>query len=206
MSNCYLIITCSIENHYGFNDVSLRTNLYKKAIQNTLAILPEYIKPIIVENNGKRPTFLDEFPCQVVYTDNNSHKHPHKGFNEMEDIRQVIKECEIQDEDMIIKLTGRYFPTEDHLFKHVKNMMHETDVFIKFFNVATRVFEKFDCVLGFFAMRCKYLKQFVYQGKKGAEIEFATFVHETIREEKIDAIRKLHAECCYANSNEVLQV
>ncbi len=206
MSNCYLIITCSIENNYGNNDVSLRTNLYKKAITNTLSILPEYITPIIVENNGKRPTFLDDFSCNIVYTDNNKNKHPHKGFNEMEDILQVIKECNIQDDDMIIKLTGRYFPTGDHLFKHVKNTMHETDAFVKFYNVATRVFEKFDCILGFYAMRCKFLKKFVYHNKKGAEIEFATFVHETISESKIDAIRKLHAECCYANSNEVLQV
>jgi len=205
--NCYLIITCSIENHYGANDVSLRTALYKKAIQNTLAIVPEYITPIIVENNGKRPTFLDEFSsCKVVYTDNNANKHPHKGFTEMEDIRHVIQECNIQDKDMIIKLTGRYFPTEDHLFKHVTNMMHETDAFLKFFNVATRQFDKYDCVLGFFALRCKFLKQFVYHNKKSAEVEFATFVHDTLAEEKIDAIRHLYAECCYANSNEVLHV
>ena len=165
----YLIITCSKDDEY------------KQAIQNTLAILPEYITPIIV---GKRT--IGEFPCKVVYTTNNNN-------NEMEDIKQVINECYIQDEDMIIKLTGTHFPTQDHLFKHVNNMMHETDAFVKFFNVSTRVFDKSDSVFGFFGLRCTYLKRFVYKGEKSPGIEFATFIHETIKEDKIESIRKLHA-------------
>ena len=48
----YLIITTSINNKIGSNDVEQRKKNYLESITQTLSILPPDIKPIIVENNG----------------------------------------------------------------------------------------------------------------------------------------------------------
>ena len=66
------------------------------------------VKPIIVENNGLRETYLDELSCDVVYTTNNVSNFAHKGVNELLDIKEVINKYNIQDDDIVIKLTGRY--------------------------------------------------------------------------------------------------
>lgn len=204
-TKCYLIITTSLKSIYDVQDVQDRIELYKKAITTTLKYVTNYaIIPIIVENNGTRETILDLFECKVIYTNNNSKKLGHKGMNEMEDIRHVIQTCNIQDNDMIIKITGRYFPFNDTLFKEIIQNLESKDAFIKFYNVTTREYNKYDCILGFFALRCKYLKNFSYQGKEGAEIEFSKYIHHHIQEQRIKAIRKLGVECCFAISNEIL--
>ena len=66
------------------------------------------IKPIIVENCGYRQTYLDNFNCDILYTNNNVHECIHKGYNELLDIKEVIAKYNISDDDIIIKLTGRY--------------------------------------------------------------------------------------------------
>ena len=42
---------------------------YKENIKNNISHLSDNIKPIIIENNGKRQTFLDEFGIDVHYTE-----------------------------------------------------------------------------------------------------------------------------------------
>lgn len=204
MPRCFLIVTSSIQSNYQGNNTDARVELYKKAIGNTLKLIPQNIIPIIVENNGKRETFLDNFPCRVVYTNNNRVKGFHKGVNELNDIKQVIEECKIKDDDMVIKLTGRYFPLTNDFFQLVLSNIDRKDALVKFFNVTTRQFEKYDSILGFFALRCKYLKTFTYNGVKSAEQEFAYHVHKMIDEHKIHSVRNLSIECCFAISNEVL--
>ena len=67
----YLIITASINNKVGIIDEEQRKKDYIDTISNTLKYLTPSIKPIIVENNGKRKTFLDDFNIDVLYTNNN---------------------------------------------------------------------------------------------------------------------------------------
>jgi hypothetical protein len=206
-AKCYLIITTSLKSIYDVQDVQERMDLYKHAISNTLKFATPYpIIPIIVENNGTRETILDLFECKIVYTDNNTKKLHHKGMNEMEDIQHVIKSCNIHDDDMIIKITGRYFTFNGDFYKEVIQNIESKDAIIKFYNVATRQYEKYDSILGLFALRCKYLKHFSYTGKEGAEIEFSKYVHTHVQEHRIKAIRKLGVECCFAISNEILQL
>lgn len=204
MPRCFLIITSSIQSNYQGNSMDKRVELYKKAIGNTLTLIPQSIIPIIVENNGKRETFLDLFPCTVIYTNNNQKKGFHKGVNELNDIKQVINECKIKDDDMIIKLTGRYFPLTNNFFQLVLSNIDRKDALVKFFNVSSRKFEKYDSILGFFALRCKYLKTFTYNGVKSAEQEFSHHLHNTIDDYRIHSVRNLSIECCFAISNEVL--
>jgi hypothetical protein len=203
----YLIITSSINNKAGVIDYEHRKNTYINAITKTLSILPSEIKPIIVENNGTRETYLDSLPCDIHYTSNNSESCTHKGVNELLDIKSVIEHYKIQDDDMIIKLTGRYTVLDDSFFKRILENS-EKDAFVKFFNVCTMMFLTNDCVLGLFAIRCKFLKNFAYSTNyaNSPEVEFATYVKEVTSSEKRIDIQSLGVRCCFADNLRILDV
>jgi hypothetical protein len=167
-------------------------------------------KAVVVENGGKRDTYLDELPCDVLYTNNNSNKLcRHKGVTELLelfDIKAVIQEYNIQDDDMIIKLTGRYKLLSSQFLDLVLREQSNYEVFMKFFNVCTKEYLYDDCVLGLFAIRCQYLKQFQYACIRGPECEFASFVRKTIDPSKIKELTDLSMECCFAYDLGILNV
>ena len=140
-----------------------------------------------------------------MFTENNKTKFPHKGGNELLDIKQVIQEYDIRDDDIIIKLTGRYRLLNNSFFDMVINNAHKYEAFIKFFNVHTEEFMYDDCVLGLFAVKCKYLKKFQYNFKRSAECEFAMFIRKNIKG-KIMEIDSLGLECLFARTSELLCV
>jgi hypothetical protein len=200
----YLIITTCINSNYGLHDNAHRQNQYLTCIRKTLSVLPEGIKPIIVENNGKRETYLDALGIDVLYTENNAITQFHKGVNELNDIKSVINHYNIQDDDMVIKVTGRYSVNDPYFFNYVMEHQNEYDSFVKFFNVCTLTFMQYDCVLGLFAMRCKHLKELVFQNRElSPEIEFAVHARNC---GKVAEIQDLHITCCFANDFRVLDV
>ncbi len=180
----YLIITTSINNKYGSNNYDERKQRYLYAISETLKLLPECIKPIIVENNGIRETYLDNFYHQgnkvsVCYTDNNRLPFKSKGVNEVLDIKEVIERFNIQDEDTIIKLTGRYRSLSPLFFNEVLENENRYDAFVKFFGTCSLKFERYDCILGCYAIKAKYIKlfnQLTIDNYPSAEIAFAKYV------------------------------
>jgi hypothetical protein len=209
----YLIITTSINNRYGMLDANERKDRYLYSISETLKVLPETITPIIVENNGERSTYLDNFfkntnqKVPVLYTENNKLQFKSKGVNEILDIKEVIEKYNISDDDMIIKLTGRYRITSPHFFEEVLNNQNTYDAFIKFFGTCSLQFEKYDCILGCYAIRAKYIKLYnphFIENYKSAEIAFARYVRfcgATIKE-----IIKMDLECCFAEDKRILNV
>jgi len=200
----YLIITSSINNKHGgvINEIH-RKKTYMEAITMTLALIKDMeIKPIIVENNGCRRTYLDELGCDVMYTNNNTLDRAHKGVIELQDIKDVIEKYKIEDDDMIIKITGRYIPLNNTFFKMV--MDSHVDALVKFYNVCTKKFMVDDCVLGLFAIRCKYLKEFKYQSKCSPEVEFARFVKSSGC--SLAEINMLDLRCCFADDLRILDV
>jgi len=219
----YLIITSTINNKFGLKDATIRKNIYLKCITRALEILPNNIKPIIVENSGLTSSYLDTFNCDVCYTDNNKYNFIHKGVNELLDIKEVIKKYNIQDDDVIIKLTGRYFLENDTFLQLVKNQeqgqgqgqgqeqgqgqkQSQYDAYIKFFNICTLAFMDNDCILGLIAVKCKYLKQFKYElcFKTSAEVQFATFIKQNIK--KLYVVKNLFLTCTFADNSKVITV
>uniref|UniRef100_A0A6C0DI11 Glycosyltransferase n=1 Tax=viral metagenome TaxID=1070528 RepID=A0A6C0DI11_9ZZZZ len=177
----YLIITTCLNSKYGKQSQEHRKLYYIKAITKALEYsknLP--IKRIIVENNGKRETFLDQFSneADIVYTDNNSVPTSNKAQNEYLDIKEIIQKYQIQDDETIIKLTGRYILTNGGFFRYTVN--NNFDASLKFYNICTLTFCRNDCLLGLYAIKAKYFKDFKYEFKKSPEIEFATYVKNNI--------------------------
>jgi len=202
----YLIITTSIANKVGSRNVDHRKKRYIDSIKQLLSLIQAdaSIKPIIVENNGLRETYLDELSCDVVYTTNNVSNFAHKGVNELLDIKEVINKYNIQDDDIVIKLTGRYKLLDATFIDLVKNNIDVYDAFVKFFNVCTRRYMFDDCVLGLFAIKCKYLKHFEYKCVKSPECEFADHVRQNVN--KIMEVTNLKLECCFADNLRLLIV
>jgi hypothetical protein len=206
----YLIITTCIYNKFGIQQYDIRKNNYITSINKTLSLLPPEIKPIIVENSHNsesEKTYLDDLDCEIIYTNNNQIKYPHKGINELLDIKYVIDKLKIQDDDTIIKITGRYHVDNDYFFKFVINNNNRYEAFVKFFNVCTLQYMQYDCVLGMYAIKCKYLKQFKYTDlSKSPEIEFATFVKKKIHIDKICRPKMLFLTCYFSEDFKVLSV
>lgn len=204
----YLIITTSINNRYGIKNNKHREERYVNSISSALNIISNapynIIKPIIVENNGHRITYLDNFNCDVTYTNNNQYLFPHKGQNELLDIQHVINQYNIQDDDLIIKLTGRYTIFDNSFFNLIMNNINNFDAFIKFFNVCTKQYMHNDCALGLIAVKSKYLKQFQYNFIKSAECEFADFIRTHIENDRIMEVKELNLEYCFGDTHELL--
>jgi len=200
----YIIITTSILNKHGIINEIHRKNRYIECIQQILKLVENdsSIKVIVVENNGKRPTYFDELNCDVFYTNNNKLHLPHKGVNELLDIKEVIQTYNIQDDDTIIKLTGRYKLLNLNVINVIKNDQY--DAYVKFFNVCTKQFMYDDCVLGLFGIKSKYIKDFNYNCDKSPECEFAIHVRNNIT--KIMEIGNLSLECCFADDLRILNV
>lgn len=139
----YVLITTSlIEQNFA-----MRKNHYIKAITSVLERCPSNkYHVVIVENNGKRPTFLDGFGVDVLYTTNNFNSPvTNIGYMEMKDILTFIETYKVQDEDFIIKISGRYFLSEP----------------CPFFDLYEK--EPLDCIIrfgasGLIGMKCKYMK------------------------------------------------
>jgi len=191
----YLIITTSIHNKYG--DQLGRKERYEYAISETLKHVPPEITTIIVENNGKRNTFLDVFD-NVLYTENNRHSFKSKGINEMLDIKEVIQHYGMKDDDIIIKLTGRYRVLSPAFFIEV--LKNDYDAYIKFFGACSLQFESYDCILGYYAIRVRYIKLFNHLSinyYKSAEVAFAKYVR--FCGARLKEIQHLGVECSFSD-------
>ena len=204
----YIIITTSINNKVGVQNNIHRQNRYIECINHLLELINNNvnIKPIIVENNGLRQTFLDDFKCDVCYTHNNIINYCHKGENELLDIKEVINQYNIKDDDIIIKLTGRYKLLNLNFINFVENTINNYDAFVKFFNVCTLEYMFDDCVLGLFAIKCKYLKEFKYSFLRSAECEFADYIRKNINKNKLIEVKQLYLECCFADDLKIVIV
>ncbi len=208
----YLIITTSINNRYGLLNNSERKDRYLYAISQTLNYVPDNIIPIIVENNGKRETYLDNFyhnnkKVKVIYTDNNKFNFINKGINELLDIKYVINEIGINDNDIIIKLTGRYRVLSNVFFNEIINNQNNFDVFIKFFGTCSLKYEKYDCILGLYAIKSVYIKLINdnnFRNYNSPEIAFSKYIR--LCGAKIKEIINLDLECKFADDNRILNV
>jgi hypothetical protein len=207
----YLIITASLQNRYEFR-LSQREKEYHTAIEQTLKYLPSAIQPIIVENNGVRETCLDHFyhndrPVPVVYTDHNHRGYSSKGVVERMDLQAVIEHHDIQPDDMIIKLTGRYWATSSFFFEEVLKEEPNYDALVKFYGSHSLKFESFDCILGMYAIRSKFLlwwNPFQIEHHVSAEVAFARYIRMSVS--RLKEMDQLDLHCVFAEDGRTLDV
>jgi len=183
-----------------------RERVYYDTITKNLATLRGApIEYYIVENSGKRRTLLDDISgVHLLYTNTNAIKYtgPNteaemglKAMKEMLDIQLVCSTFDFDEEDIIIKLTGRYVLESPPLFlDNLIENQENYDVFMKFYNVCTMLYDPMDCVLGLCAIRYKYLLEFnprYMLEQPSAECVFADFVRKTVSRGRILDVTKL---------------
>jgi len=193
----YFLITTSV-----FNDCSIRKNQYiaginklKKIIQN---LIFENYKIIIVENNGKRDTFLN-IDCEVHYTENNFLQTGNRGIKELQDILDCIDKYNINDTDFIVKMTGRYILNDNSEFMNIIKNIHNTnyDCVIKYGSYDNPVNYKMnDCITGLIGMSCYYVK-LIEKPNEGVCVEWKWGkVTKLIDDKKIYLVNNLDIDIC----------
>ena len=194
----YFIITTCL-----FNNCSIREGQYIKGINKLKQIIQdlnfENYKIIIVENNGKRDTFLDMLGCEVYYTENNFIKTNNKGVKELQDILDCIDKYNINDTDFIVKMTGRYILDDNSEFMNIIKNIHNTNYncvikygpYFKPVNYKTN-----DCITGLIGMTCLYVKQIeIPTGFDSVEWKWAK-VTNLIEDNKIYLVNNLGIDIC----------
>jgi len=188
----YILITASLTE----NLFERRKEEYVRGIEQIKKLTQHLAcKLCIIENRGKRPTFLDDLGVEVFYTDNNMHlmsfvednglrlnfydsysdiedtgifpviKLDNKGRVELMDIWDCIKHLNIQDDDYVIKITGRYLLQEPCPFLNIPT--ENIDCCYK--KLADRAGARRECFTGLIGMRCRYIKQISLPNEESVE-------------------------------------
>ena len=159
MSNIYCIITTSLIKE-GYE---IREQQYLKGIQMLIDKCNNTnIKIIIVENNGLSSSFLDNFGVDVNYTDTNTIPTTNYGIKEIYDVLNCIEKYNIKDDDYVIKMTGRYYLSENSPFFDEISKLDKTnyEVIIKYgWWLDNKRIKHEHCFTGLICMKAKYIKQ-----------------------------------------------
>lgn len=170
----YVIITTCILDDAP--DYTLRRAEYLRGIQRVLDNVRnmDRVKVVIVENNHHTSSYLDGLGVDVVYTTNNAFSpYAYKGDNELADVNECIRRYKMNDNDFIVKITGRYVWEPDSLFlRHLVQDLPECIVrFGSYHDKIAPLDPTGDCVTGLIGMRVRHVKQVQYRFEKGESIE-----------------------------------
>lgn len=156
----FFVITTSIKVSEGERDASARQEQYERGIRSLLNVTKSGRvllegKVVIVENNGRRSTYLDNYKedgvNEVLYTDHNS-LLVEKGVKEWLDVLATIRHMKMQSTDLVVKLTGRYYfdSNEAPFLKAIYDLdWTKTQAVVKFGSYGhTSEHQMADCVTG----------------------------------------------------------
>jgi len=199
----YFIVTISL-----FNECIIRKKQYINGINKLKKIIQDLnilnYKIILVENNGKRYTFLNMLDCEVYYTENNFLQTNNKGRKELQDILDCIDKYNINDSDFIVKMTGRYILNDNSEFMNIVKNIHNTNYHcvIKYgpYNNAVN-YKMNDCITGLIGMSCYYIKLIEIPNEhECVEWKWAE-VTKLIDDKKIYLVNHLDINICPGSNN-----
>jgi hypothetical protein len=117
MKTYFIVNTCILDS-----EPSIRDEQYKNGISKLIELTKdmENIQIIIVENNGGKQKYLEDYNnaiCTTFYTNNNRHiETGNIGIKELIDVIHCISRFDIGDDDFIVKMNGRYVLNDDSEF------------------------------------------------------------------------------------------
>lgn len=212
----YLILTASLQNRMPSLVTEDRLARYRYAISESLRCLPEGVQPLIVENSGSshNQATLEDFSCHgqpvpVIYTDNGTRTMRNKGVNEWLDIQAVIDRVGMKDNDILVKLTGRYRLLSPRFLERIQRTAVEKDAWLRFYNVCTGEEDPNDCVLGCYAARVSVLRYLSWSWLNlfdSPERAVARFIRSSVSEKRCMAMDHLDVECVFSDTGRVLCV
>lgn len=166
-----IITACLINGTIKGRDFETRKTEYIVAIQKIIKQF-QGCQIVIVENHsllqkhiriGPHMTFLNKFGVPVLYTRNNRFVTRNYGMKELLDVFACIQHFNIQDDDFIVKVTGRYMLAESSNFINEIRRLSETkyDAIVRYGSYMEHPApeKSAHCVTGLVGLRCKYVKQ-----------------------------------------------
>jgi hypothetical protein len=118
MKTYFIVNACILDS-----EPSIRDEQYKNGISKLIELTKdmENIQIIIVENNGGKQKYLEDYNndvnCTTFYTNNNRHiETGNIGIKELIDVIHCISRFDIGDDDFIVKMNGRYVLNDDSEF------------------------------------------------------------------------------------------
>lgn len=196
----FIITTCVFNNCFTRQEQYI-TGITKLKQSIKFLNISNY-KIIIVENNGKRPTYLDNLGCEVFYTNNNFLSTENKGIKELRDILDVINYYNIRHSDFIVKMTGRYKLEQNSKFMYTIKNLHNTnyDCILRYGSYIKPVNYKMnDCITGLIGMSCFYIKQIEFpNGTEPIEWNWAKITYQ-IEPKNICILDLLGIQICPGN-------
>ncbi|WEK19181.1 MAG: hypothetical protein P0Y49_20595 [Candidatus Pedobacter colombiensis] len=118
-----IITTANIENHY-----QERKWLYIQSIERALQFDYLFDSYTILECASSDEDYLNE---HNVHYSNVQNKYPEKGLNEMQHLKAFIEHASFDENDLIIKLTGRYMLEDNSFFNKVRLLASDYDSIFK---------------------------------------------------------------------------
>lgn len=159
-STYFLLLFLTVTKLYGETKIlctaALINNQYEMRKQEYIDCLKQLskfsYKPLVVESCVQGPTFLDDY-ATVFYSQTNNPNLRNKGVNEAVSMLAACSYFNFQDDDIVVKLTGRYCFYSDQFLKTI-TQHPEIDIFVKEFSDGQM---STSC----FAIRFKLLKEFL---------------------------------------------
>ncbi len=188
-----LATTALLDNQY-----EQRKSEYEKGIEvvNSFGYEPYIVEAITASG----PTFLDDLSDTVFYSNVNDASLRNKGVNEARSMRAALEHFGFSDDDMIIKVTGRYRYNSDYFIRCVEDHPDIDCVVCKDEYGQVRT-----CC---FALRCKYFKEMLKQldlekmerEMINIELEVASYLKRNIHI-KVFEVPKIDMTCRIAQNN-----
>jgi hypothetical protein len=115
-------------------------------------------EPWIIEATKINSSFFDQITNQVLYPQTNDLTLRNKGVNETMSMRASLPYLHFADDDIVLKMTGRYFIKDRFFIDSIQATSSDYDVWGCF---GKNFVGKGHLFTGCFAMRWKYLKKII---------------------------------------------
>lgn len=181
------------------NDYDKRKEEYLASIE---AMRSYGYEPWIIEATNINSSFYDQLTDQIFYPQKNDSSLRNKGVNETMCMRGTLEHLPFQDEDIVVKLTGRYLLYKRDFLTLIENSESEYDAYVsygKHFVGSDHIFT------GCFAMRWKYFRKIIEElDVERAEREyisveqlFAEFIRDNnLRVKVVDPLNVIARVAC----------
>ena len=148
----HVILTSAIiKNQFG-----LRMVEYTNSIEQLRKL---GIEPWIIEATNIRSSFFDKISDQVFYPQQHDDSQTNnKGINETRSIRACLPYLDFDDDDIVIKMTGRYFLKDRHF---IDTILRTNDQYDAWGMYGKNFVSDEHLFTGCFAMRWKYYKRYI---------------------------------------------
>ena len=143
---------CSIKILYTAAIIDKHYQMRKEEFLYCIKTLQAFgYEPYIVESICHGPTFFNDYAKNICYTKTNLSYIRNKGVNESLSMQEGLKIFAFDDNDMIVKISGRCYFTSDKFLQYI-DKHPEIDAFVKY-DPHRQVFT------GCFALRACYFRR-----------------------------------------------